>query len=91
MNCDDSCQVKIEQERLLVAERERKQNESELEKNRQEMEEFEKKFGKKKYKERKPKIITTNNQFNYKPWLIFVAVIISIVTALIIIKMKIDE
>lgn len=57
--------------RLAAEEQERKQKELEDEKNRLEMLEFEKKFGKKKFKERKRNVVEENES---KAWMIWIGV-----------------
>lgn len=61
LSCDEACADKQLQEKKITDETNRAKLEQELEKNRQEVEEFEKKFGKKKYKERKKPIVAENN------------------------------
>lgn len=55
--CDETCKAKRDQIRLAAEENDRKQRELEEEKNRLELLEYEKKFGKKKYKERKQYVV----------------------------------
>lgn len=71
MNCDDTCKVRLEEIRLAAEEQERKQKEIEDEKNRLEMEDFEKKFGKKKFKERKRNIVEETES---KLWMVWIGI-----------------
>lgn len=73
LNCDDTCKVRLEEMRLATEEQERKQREIEEEKNRLEMLEFEKKFGKKKFKERKRNVVEETEN---KMWIVWVGVAI---------------
>lgn len=51
---------------MAAKEIERKQRAAEEEKNRLEMIEFEKKFGKKKYRERKRNVVEENEGYNWQ-------------------------
>lgn len=73
MNCDDTCKVRLEEIRLAAEEQERKQREIEEEKNRLEMLDFEKKFGKKKFKERKRNVVEDTES---KMWIVWLGVAI---------------
>lgn len=57
LSCDDACLTKQNEVKRITEEQERVKREQEEEKNRLEMEEFDKKFGKKKHKQRKPYIV----------------------------------
>lgn len=61
LNCDDACVDKQKETRKAAEAKDRQEREEELEKNRQEVEEFEKKFGKKKHKERKRVVVEEKN------------------------------
>lgn len=61
VDCDAACAAKKDQARLVAEEIERKQRELEAEKNRIELLEYEKKFGKRKYKERKQSVVEEHN------------------------------
>lgn len=65
--CDDTCTEKQHLDKKAAEEANRAKMEQEKEKQRQELEEFEKKFGKKKYKERKKVVVEekTNNLHIY--------------------------
>lgn len=65
LSCDKLCSEKQIEAKKIADETNRAMLEQELEKNRQEVEEFEKKFGKKKYKERKRVIIEEDNNRKY--------------------------
>lgn len=72
LTCDEQCQLKkklADEERQLELQR---QAEIEAEKNRRELEEFEKKFAKKKGKERKQRIVEEKQQNYYLPIIIAV-------------------
>lgn len=71
LSCDDSCKVRLEEIRLAAEEQERKQKEIEDEKNRLEMLDFEKKFGKKKFKERKRNVVEESES---KVWMIWIGI-----------------
>lgn len=71
MNCDDTCKVRLDEIRLAAEEQDRKQKEIEDEKNRLEMLDFEKKFGKKKFKERKRNVVEETES---KTWMIWIGV-----------------
>ncbi|XP_031617999.1 NF-X1-type zinc finger protein NFXL1 isoform X1 [Contarinia nasturtii] len=67
LGCDDTCRSRQEETKRVAEQQERIKRQQEEEKNRIELEEFEKKFGKKKYKERKAQIIEdTDNSHLYK-------------------------
>lgn len=61
----------MEEIRLAAEEQERKQKEIEDEKNRLEMIDFEKKFGKKKFKERKRNIVEETES---KLWMVWIGI-----------------
>lgn len=67
---------------MAAEEQERKQKEIEDEKNRLEMLEFEKKFGKKKFKERKRNIVEETES---KMWMIWigVAVLLAVISVIV--------
>lgn len=67
LSCDEICINRQNELKRIADEQDRARREQQEEKNRQELEEFEKKFGKKKHKERKPQIIEqTDNSHIYK-------------------------
>lgn len=82
MNCDDTCKVRLEEIRLAAEEQERKQKEIEDEKNRLEMLDFEKKFGKKKFKERKRNIVEESESKIWMVW-IGITVLLAVVSVII--------
>lgn len=61
LSCDEVCGEKQKEAQKITDENDRLKREQELERNRQEIEEFEKKFGKKKYKERKRIVVEEDN------------------------------
>lgn len=65
LSCDEACFEKQKEAQKIADEQTRIKREQEIEKNRQEVEEFEKKFGRKKYKERKQKVVEENNTNQY--------------------------
>lgn len=69
--CDDTCKIRLEEIHLAAEEQQKKQKELEDEKNRLEMLEFEKKFGKKKFKERKRNVVEETES---KTWMIWVGI-----------------
>jgi len=74
--------VRLEEIRLAAEEQERKQKEIEDEKNRLEMLEFEKKFGKKKFKERKRNVVEETES---KMWMIWIgiAVLLAVISVIV--------
>lgn len=68
LNCDEACTEKQQLEQKIAEDAKRAKMELEMEKRRQELEEFEKKFGKKKYKERK-KIVVEEKSNNLHIWI----------------------
>lgn len=64
--CDNACALKAEQIRLMAEEAAQRQREVEEERNRLEMLEFEKKFGKRKPKERKQQVAKIESGMNVK-------------------------
>lgn len=82
--CDDHCEVKATERRLADEALMREKAAAEEEQNRIEMEEFQRKYGAKKPKERKPREISVDVGRNWpKIALIAVAVIIPIVGVLV--------
>ncbi len=71
LSCDDTCKIRQEEIRSAAEEQERKQKEIEDEKNRLEMLDFEKKFGKKKFKERKRTVV---EEAESKVWMIWIGI-----------------
>lgn len=65
LGCDEACTERQKEAKKIADEASRAKLEQELEKNRQEVEEFEKKFGKKKYKERKRAVVEQDNKKQY--------------------------
>lgn len=68
VNCDENCAVRQNELKTIAEQQARLKREQEDEKNRQELEEFEKKMGKKKYKERKRQIIEDTNNSQILKW-----------------------
>lgn len=66
--CDDTCIARQNELKLIAEQQERIKRELEAEKNRQELEEFEKKFGKRKQKDRKPQIVEDTNYSSTLRW-----------------------
>lgn len=69
LNCDETCIHRQSELKRTIELQERIKREQEDEKNRIEREEFEKKFAKKKYKERKTQIIEEKNNSAILKWL----------------------
>lgn len=65
----------MEQQREAAEEAQRKQREAEEEKNRLEMLDFEKKFGKKKYKERRQYVIE-EEESDFNKWAIGISLVV---------------
>ncbi|XP_037044387.1 NF-X1-type zinc finger protein NFXL1 [Bradysia coprophila] len=82
LTCDDTCKVRREEMRLAAEEQDRKQKEIEDEKNRLEMLDFEKKFGKKKFKERKRSVVEETES---KVWMIWIGipVVLAVVSVIV--------
>lgn len=74
LNCDEKCTIRAEQSRLMVEEAARRQREAEEEKNRLELLEFEKKFGKRKPKERKQQVIVEESGYGKLLWIALLAI-----------------
>lgn len=73
--CDETCISRQNELKLIAEQQERLRKEREEEKNRRELVEFEKKFGKKKYKERKSNIVEDTGHSNILKWCILAAAI----------------
>lgn len=69
MNCDETCTIRKSEIIRAAEETERIKREKEMERNRLELEEFEKKFAKKKHKERKTKIVQTQDKSHLYKWI----------------------
>lgn len=82
LKCDENCVAKLAEAKKVADDAVRVKQEQEAERNRIELEEFEKKFGKKKHKERKrPVIVEADNSHIWK--LILAAVIVAILAIII--------
>lgn len=68
LNCDETCIHRQNELKHIAEEQERTKREQEEKKTRLELEEFEKKFGKKKYKERKIKVIEEKSNSQLYIW-----------------------
>lgn len=68
LSCDETCISRQEELKRIVEQQERARREQEEQKNRLEVEEFEKKFGKKKYKERKTQIVEEKDNSKLFKW-----------------------
>lgn len=68
LSCDETCINRQNELKRIADEQERLKREQEEEKNRLELEEFEKKFAKKKYKERKIQVIEEQNNSILLKW-----------------------
>lgn len=75
MACDETCISRQEEMKRAAEQQERIKRQQEEEKNRLELEEFERKFGKKKYKERKTQVIEDNDNSHIYKWSGFVAAV----------------
>lgn len=75
MSCNELCAQKLEQQREAAEETLRKQREAEEEKNRLEMLDFEKKFGKKKYKERRQYVVEEDKS-DFHKWAIGISLVV---------------
>lgn len=73
--CDETCISRQNELKLIAEEQERLRKEREEEKNRRELVEFEKKFGKKKYKERKSHIVEDTGNSHILKWCILAAAV----------------
>lgn len=71
LSCDETCVNRQNELKRITEQQERVKREQEEEKNRIELEEFEKKFAKKKYKERKTQIIEEKNNSYIFKWIGF--------------------
>ncbi|XP_037933957.1 NF-X1-type zinc finger protein NFXL1 [Teleopsis dalmanni] len=82
--CDQNCvETRNKQEELQKQEAEKLLLEEEA-KNRLEVEQFEKKFGKRKFKERKTQVEHINKPFNWKQFGIYAGIAIAILIAVIV-------
>lgn len=82
LKCDENCEAKLAEAKKLAEDAERVKQEQEDERNRIELEEFEKKFGKKKHKERKRQVaVESDNSYMWK--LIFATGAIALVAIII--------
>lgn len=82
LNCDEHCTAKQAEAKKIAEEAIRVKQAQEDERNRIELEEFEKKFGKKKHKERKRQVtVETDNSYTLK--LILGAVVVTILAIII--------
>lgn len=68
--CDDSCDIKQIELKRIAEQQERVKREQEEEKNRKELIEFEKKFGKRKHKEKKTQITEVANDSHLFKWIL---------------------
>lgn len=75
LSCDDTCAIRKNEIMRAAEETERIRREKENERNRLELEEFEKKFAKKKPKDRKTKIIEDKNDFQLVKWISIAGVV----------------
>lgn len=66
--CDETCISRQNELKSIAEQQERLRKEREEEKNRRELVEFEKKFGKKKYKERKSHIVEDADNSHIIKW-----------------------
>lgn len=69
LSCDEACLNRQNEIKRAAEETERIKREKEMERNRLELEEFEKKFAKKKPKDRKTKIIEDTNDIELIKWI----------------------
>lgn len=67
--CDETCEVREKELKRVADENQRIKREQEAERNRLELEEFEKKFAKKKYKERKAQVVADTNDSRLLKWI----------------------
>lgn len=68
LNCDETCISRQNELKRITEQLERTKREQEEEKNRSELEEFEKKFGKKKHKERKTHNVEEKDNSHLYKW-----------------------
>lgn len=81
LQCDEKCDEFKKRQQLELEAQKQKQRELEEEKNRKELEEYEKMFGKKKYKERKSRIVTEEKDDTMKKVIIGLSLTIVTVAA----------
>lgn len=73
--CDETCVSRQNELKSIAEQQERERKEREEEKNRRELVEFEKKFGKKKYKERKSHMVKDTGNSHILKWCILAAAV----------------
>lgn len=79
MTCDETCATREIELKRIAEENERCKREVEEQRNRLELEEFEKKFSKKKYKERKTQFVENKDNSLLIKWTLL-AVLIAILS-----------
>jgi cytochrome c-type biogenesis protein CcmH/NrfG len=83
LECNDDCKQKNGEKQRVLEEEERKAKEAELEKNLKEMEEFEKKFAKKKQRERKQRTVEETEDNSLHKWILAGCVLVSIISVVL--------
>lgn len=80
-DCDDNCKTKLKELRQIEEEKEMLLKQEETERNRLEMEEFQRKYGSKKPKERKVRAVEVESKSNKGIYAIAVSSVVLLVAA----------